>query len=198
MPRYLSVVYDAYANFHLTSKVAEKLESGEWKYYIKYATLHYIDDEGVEHSVEGNTDVDYKRHNEGTEQWEDGDATDDEAEATVSDLADPPQPATEHKDCEWGSIECNEASHTIHFLIKTDMGYTLDVCESCLMLIKAYKEEDRQQVSGNLSEIRFITTIDGKTVEPLPVPKRSGFTVNKEGICDCHNPPKFHPEFVKA
>lgn len=199
MPRHLSVVYDAYANFHLTSKVAEKLENGEWKYYIKYATLTYTDDKGVEHSVEGNTDVDYKRHNEGTEQWEDGDATDDEAEPTVSDLADPPQPAPAPKvECEWGSEDCNEASHTIHFLIKTDMGYTMNVCDSCCVSIKAYKEEDRQQVSGNLSEIKYITSLDGNTIEPLPVPKKGkGFTINKEGLCDCHTPPKYHPEFVK-
>jgi len=191
-------MYDAYANFVLPTKIANQLENGELKCYIKYATLHYTDDEGVEHSVEGNTDCDYKRHNEGTEQWEDALPSDDEAEPTVSDLADPPQPATEPKECEWGNI-CQKASYTIHFLIRTDMGYTLDVCSDCCDLIKSYKEEDRQQVSGNLSEIRFITTIDGKTVEPLPVPKKGkGFTINKDGICDCHNPPQFHPEFVKA
>ena len=44
--------YSAYSEIKLPTEHAEKLESGDWKYSIKWGELTYTDDEGNEHTVE--------------------------------------------------------------------------------------------------------------------------------------------------
>jgi len=44
--------YDAYAEIKLPVDHAKKLDSGEWTYWIKWGTIYYTDDDGVEHEVD--------------------------------------------------------------------------------------------------------------------------------------------------
>ena len=44
--------YDAYAEIKLPVDHAKKLESGQWRYWIKWGTIHYTDDDGVDHEVD--------------------------------------------------------------------------------------------------------------------------------------------------
>ena len=45
--------YNAYSTIKLPKEHAAKLKSGEWSFWIKWGTIHYKDNNGVEHEIEG-------------------------------------------------------------------------------------------------------------------------------------------------
>jgi hypothetical protein len=53
MTTVLTLSYDAYAEIKVPKAHAEKLRDGEWKYWVKWGTIHYTDDKGEEHEIEG-------------------------------------------------------------------------------------------------------------------------------------------------
>jgi hypothetical protein len=48
----LSLKYDAYSEIKVPAKHAEKLQSGEWSYFIKWGEMTYVDDAGQEHVLQ--------------------------------------------------------------------------------------------------------------------------------------------------
>jgi len=68
--RVITARYDAYSDFRIPKNVpllsVEDNEEGKpWSWWIKYDTLHYIDDKGEEHEIEAyfsaSKDDDFKR-----------------------------------------------------------------------------------------------------------------------------------------
>lgn len=49
----LSLRYNAYSEIKVPRDHAEKLQNGDWKYYVRWGTIHYTDDEGRDYEIEG-------------------------------------------------------------------------------------------------------------------------------------------------
>ena len=48
----LTLKYDAYSEIKVPAKHAERLQSGEWSYFIKWGEMTYTDDTGEEHVLQ--------------------------------------------------------------------------------------------------------------------------------------------------